>query len=144
MQQSGGRHGDARWPARLSHIARRSAQATTRSSNSPGAAVAYVRFAAEAGAGFDVIFSGEIDTSEHPDLARTGALSPACCSRRRSPSPFVRTGDRRSERAHIALVHGYAALLRAGFFNTRADEVAERAATAVRTLVAGYVTSTAS
>jgi hypothetical protein len=33
-----------------------------------GAAVAYVRFAAEAGAGFDVIYSGEIDTSEHPDL----------------------------------------------------------------------------
>ena len=40
---------------------------------------------------------------------------------------------------HIALVHGYAALLRHGFFTANVDEVAGRAAhEAVRTLVAGY------
>jgi hypothetical protein len=36
------------------------------------------------------------------------------------------------------LVHGYAALLRDGFFDVQPNKVAERAAIAVRTLLASY------
>ena len=106
--------------------------------------MAYVRFAADAGAGFDVIFSGEIDTSEHPDLCENRrALASLLLAPAFALAPSSEQAIAASER-HTSLSYGYAALLRAGFFNTRADEVAERAATAIRTLVGGYATSTAS
>jgi len=40
--------------------------------------------------------------------------------------------------AQIALMHGYAALMRNGFFRAPADEVGERAAVAVRALIDAY------
>jgi AcrR family transcriptional regulator len=105
-----------------------------------GAAVAYLRFAAEARAGFDVIFSDQIDTAEYPDLresrrALSNLLLPPIFALAPTAEQAIALGE-----AHIALVHGYAALLRHGFFKGDAGEVAERAATAVRTLVASYAT----
>lgn len=104
-------------------------------------AAAYVRFAGERGAAFDLIFSAGLRHAEYPDLAE---------SRRRLPelvlplaaavAPDMNTAMELME-AHVALMHGYAAFLRDEFFQPRSadpTEVADRAAQAVRRLVAAY------
>jgi AcrR family transcriptional regulator len=102
----------------------------------------YVRYVAERGAGFDVIFSGALTRLGETELARAGrelmelllGLAQQTCA---APD---------SERAllllerHVVTAHGYATLHRDGFFTARRpretlERIAERAAQASRELL---------
>jgi AcrR family transcriptional regulator len=105
---------------------------------------AYVRFAAGDGqAGFEVIYAAGLNTSEYAELREhRRVLSDIVL-----PITFEIVPEGASERAvslfqaQAALAHGYAMLLRDGFFRVRKPtEVVARAADATRALASSYQT----
>jgi AcrR family transcriptional regulator len=101
----------------------------------------YVRFAADSPAGFDVIYASGLDRREHPDLRQSqraliDLLLPLGVGLTHNHQKAIDLLE-----AHIASSHGFAALMRAGFFAARpttADDIATRAIHASRTLIAGF------
>ncbi|MEY9854558.1 AcrR family transcriptional regulator [Catenulispora sp. GAS73] len=103
-------------------------------------AAAYVRFAAEQPAFFDVTFYAGLDKSRHPELAEAGdlllaALLPLAVSVAPDEAAAFDLLLRISSAAH-----GLAVFLRQGLFGVEADaldETAERAARTARAIIAG-------
>lgn len=102
---------------------------------------AYVRLAASTGAGYDLIYASGLDRAEHEVLAEStrelGALV--------LPPARELVDDNAAAlkllSSQMALAHGYAGLLRAGFFTSGSDDadaIAAAAAEATRVLLAGY------
>jgi AcrR family transcriptional regulator len=102
---------------------------------------AHVQYADEFRAGFDVIYASGLDKDNHPELREsTRALTEILLPINFALAPDAEAAIALGE-AYIALVHGYATLLRDGFFRARSggvDEIAERAAGAVRALIEGF------
>jgi AcrR family transcriptional regulator len=100
--------------------------------------LAYMHFAVAAGSGYDLIFGSVLDNRQHPELLQAGrALNDLLI-----PIGLELTAEAQGAidmlEAQIALMHGYARLLRDGFFRAPIEDVGERAATAVRALIDGY------
>ncbi|MFD0021824.1 TetR/AcrR family transcriptional regulator [Streptomyces sp. NPDC058382] len=101
-------------------------------------AAAYTRFAAQYGSGFDLIFAGELQDAGDQDLLAAGrevmdAFLPFVLA--------VTSGDARSAlqllERQISAAHGYATLMRSGFYSRRqatTDDVAAHAAEIARSL----------
>jgi AcrR family transcriptional regulator len=102
----------------------------------------YVRYVAQRGAGFDVIFSTPLTRLEDPELSQAGrallddlvALAAAA-----TDDPGRAAALLLLERLTVS-AHGYVALLREGFFSSRrprdtAETIATRATDAARALV---------
>jgi len=103
---------------------------------------AYVRFAAEQPALFDVTFYAGLDKSRHPELAEAGDLLLGALL----PIAARVVPDESDDAAFDLLLrissaaHGLAVFLRQGLFGIEADaldETAERAARTARAIVAG-------
>jgi AcrR family transcriptional regulator len=102
---------------------------------------AYVRFARDAGAEFDVIFTAGLEINRHPELReRTRTLMGLLL-----PLGFALADDAHSAlallEAHLALAHGYAGLLRNGILHSSTsdpDNIARNATNAARALVLSY------
>jgi AcrR family transcriptional regulator len=111
------------------------------------AVAAHVRLAAATGIGFEIVYASGLDKSDHEELAAggrelIGLLLPLAleCSDDYAEALRLLT-------SMIALAHGYAGLLRSGFFAAApsdAEEVAEASAASARRLLAGYRDSQAS
>jgi AcrR family transcriptional regulator len=101
----------------------------------------YVRFARDAAAEFDVIFTAGLEINRHPELReRTRALMDLVL-----PLALSLTGDPPQALAlleeHLALTHGYASLLRNGILQPSPgdpDNIARNATSAARSLVLPY------
>ena len=102
----------------------------------------YVRYVAERGAGFNVIFSAPLTHLEQTELADAGrqlislllGLAEAA-----GDAPGPEQALMLLER-HIVTAHGYATLYRDGFFvtgNPTVETIAERATQATRALLRG-------
>jgi hypothetical protein len=102
---------------------------------------AYVRFAATRGAGFDVIFAAELRDLHDEALAAAGRL---LMDRLLDLARAAIGGDTelslRLLEQHVALAHGYVALLANGFFarpHHTVEHLSTQAVEASRTLVRG-------
>jgi len=103
-------------------------------------AAAYVRFAAQQPALFDVTFYGGIDKARHPELAEAGDAVLATLM----PTAARIAGDEQGALDLLlrvaAAAHGLAVFLRQGLFGVSADaldETAQRAARTARSVAAG-------
>ena len=102
---------------------------------------AYVRFARDSGAEFDVIFTAGLEINLHPELReRTRTLMDLVL-----PLGLTLADDAHSAlkllEAHLAIAHGYAALLRNGTLQPDThdpDNIARNATDAARALVLSY------
>lgn len=102
---------------------------------------AYVRFAAASKAGVDVIYAAGLDKRVHAELRESGRalidlLIPIGQALTTHPEAAIALLE-----AQTALAHGFATLLRDGFFAARTedpDDVAGRAAAATRVLVRNW------
>lgn len=105
--------------------------------SSTGAAV-YARFTAELGAGFDLIYSADLQGGDDAELLEAGRavidhLLPAVLDVTGGDAPAALELLERQ----IAAAHGYALLLRSGFMarrNATVDDIADHAAAIARTL----------
>jgi len=106
----------------------------------------YVRYVADRGAGFNVIFSAPLTHLEQPELAHAGRQLISLLldlAERAGDAPGPEQALMLLER-HIVTAHGYATLHRDGFFTSRNDTVqtiAERATQATRALLRGEGTN---
>jgi AcrR family transcriptional regulator len=105
-------------------------------------AATYVRYVADRGAGFDVIFSGDLTQLGESELADAGRELISLLlglAERAGDAPGREPAIVLLER-HIVTAHGYVALLRDGFFTNRRPKdtvqtIAERATQATRALL---------
>jgi AcrR family transcriptional regulator len=103
-------------------------------------AAAYVRFAAQEPALFDVTFYAGLDKARHPELAAAGdAVLAAVLPAAREAAPDEQAAVDVLLRV-AAAAHGLAVFLRQGLFGVSGDvldETADRAARTARAIVAG-------
>jgi AcrR family transcriptional regulator len=105
-------------------------------------AATYVRYVADRGAGFDVIFSGDLTQLGESELADAGRELLSLLlglAEHAGDAPGSEPAIVLLER-HIVTAHGYVALLRDGFFTNRRPKdtvqtIAERATQATRALL---------
>jgi AcrR family transcriptional regulator len=101
----------------------------------------YVRLAASTGAGYDLIYASGLERSEHEQLAESTRELGALVLPPARELVDDNAGALELLSAQMALAHGFAGLLRAGFFQARSDDseqIARAAAQATRVLLAGY------
>jgi AcrR family transcriptional regulator len=103
-------------------------------------AATYVRFVADRGAGFNVVFATSLTQLEDPALAEAGRELMDLLLRLAQETDAAPTPERALAllERHVVTAHGYATLLRDRFFtvgDATADGIAQRAAQATRDLL---------